>query len=411
MRGISLLVISLILLGAQANAQSLGARNNGKAVGTQAIPASFFGSHMIGALVTSPWVHPINSTAVRMWNGCPKWKDIEAADGIYVWTDFDRCLVAITGADLMYTIGATPAWASSNVGDASCIWGAGTCAPPSTMSKLGDFVASLVNRAAGRIRYWEPWNEFDSTASFDGTHVQLVSMSQQVYNAVHNNCATCLVLNPNVQGNSAAYLPDFWRLGGSAYTDIVGFHGYPWVLTDPVSPETFFTTIWPSYKAAIDSSGMNAKEIWDTESGWGLDTSLTSATLRVGFVARWSLLRWSLGISRAYWYAFDEPNWGTLYSGGALTTAGVAAQQIQLWMVGAVMNVPCKFSGTVWTCGLVRAGGYQAQAVWDTSGNSSYSVPGGYTQYHDLAGGKTTGLGATVTIGTSPILLENKDAF
>ena len=71
------------------------------------------------------------------------------------------------------------------------------------------------------------------------------------------------------------------------------------------------------------------------------------------------------------------------------------------------MSTPCAANGTVWTCGLSRSNGYQALAVWDTAGTSTFSVPSQYTQYQDLEGGTSSVSGSSVTIGTEPILLTN----
>ena len=100
----------------------------------------------------------------------------------------------------------------------------------------------------------------------------------------------------------------------------------------------------------------------------------------------------------------------------SLTPAGIAYRELEKWMVGATVTGPLTQNGTVWTLPFSRSGGYQALAVWNTgttgyNGSSSYTVPSWATQYHDLAGNVTTGLGATVTIGMKPILLENQSAF
>ena len=77
-------------------------------------------------------------------------------------------------------------------------------------------------------------------------------------------------------------------------------------------------------------------------------------------------------------------------------------------MVGSTMNQNCALisgSTIVWTCGLKNSAGVQTQAVWNTSGYSSYTVPSGYAHYKDLAGNTTAISGSTVTIGIQPILL------
>jgi hypothetical protein len=68
---------------------------------------------------------------------------------------------------------------------------------------------------------------------------------------------------------------------------------------------------------------------------------------------------------------------------------------------------PSLFHG-VYTCDLTRPGGYQAQAVWNTDGSSSYIVPSQFIQYRDSAGNTyPIPSNQQVAIGPRPILLEN----
>jgi hypothetical protein len=59
-----------------------------------------------------------------------------------------------------------------------------------------------------------------------------------------------------------------------------------------------------------------------------------------------------------------------------------------------------------YTCPITRPNNYSAWMVWNPSKTVSYPVPSGATQYRDL-NGNTTGLsGGTVSVGSSPILIE-----
>jgi hypothetical protein len=168
--------------------------------------------------------------------------------------------------------------------------------------------------------------------------------------------------------------------------------------------------------------GLDHKLLWDTESSWGGSPSVTDPDFRAAFLARDYLLHWSVGVTRFYWYAWDEPVWGTLWLKGAPPIkASKAYQQVYNWMAGATLPQPCSTNGgttytAVYTCDLTRAGGYQARAVWDTTqtcGNgvcttSNYIPDPMFVRYRDLDGNVTTiSPGQTVRIGAKPILLEN----
>jgi hypothetical protein len=66
---------------------------------------------------------------------------------------------------------------------------------------------------------------------------------------------------------------------------------------------------------------------------------------------------------------------------------------------------------------LVRPQGYQGRVMWyvqtiptggvDWTATTTYKVPAGYTHYVDINGNVFPVVGGTVTVGASPILLEN----
>jgi len=98
--------------------------------------------------------------------------------------------------------------------------------------------------------------------------------------------------------------------------------------------------------------------------------------------------------------------------GGDVCPGGIAVQQIYQWTVGASFYQPCSSVGTTWTCGLTRPNGYQALAVWNSSGiPGDFAVPDGYVQYRMLDGSLVTIDLNNPTIGITdrPVLLENQD--
>lgn len=173
-----------------------------------------------------------------------------------------------------------------------------------------------------------------------------------------------------------------------------------------------------------------SKPLFDTEFSWGENVSFPDPDEREGFVARSLLLHWSSGVDRVYWYSWDAS--GTMWSATSVTgcstpdpsgsgytcESAIAYEQLQNWMLGAAMSSACSATGTVWTCGFTRSGGYQALAVWDTAQScsngacttSKFTVPttATYVHYRDLAGTVHAIVGSTVQIGYRPILLENK---
>jgi hypothetical protein len=248
---------------------------------------------------------------------------------------------------------------------------------------------------------------------FKGDMANLVAQTNALYNSVRANSPNSQVVGMGVDYPDAYYAPGnymdtYWAAGGVKTLDAVAFHGYPHHSNDV--PEIVNTFV-PYVKGALARNGIPASTpIWDTEGSWGDVTesgwNITDPDQQAAWVARSYLLHWSNGVSVFDWYSWDGYPWGALWiSSSGISAAGVAYEQVYNWMVGATMTAPCSASGTIWTCGLTKPGSSQALAVWNTSGNSTYTPAGQYTQYRDLAG-NTYAITGSVPIGIKPILLE-----
>jgi hypothetical protein len=143
-----------------------------------------------------------------------------------------------------------------------------------------------------------------------------------------------------------------------------------------------------------------------------------SLDLEEAFVARYYLVGWSVGFRRLYWYAYDNPSWGTLYdiNTNQLTPAGHAYGTVYGWMVGATMTTPCapvSPSSSIWTCELTK-GNKTRLVVWDSSKTNCnltcttapFAAPAGSTSYQDTRGNAHPVMGGMVPVGSKPILVE-----
>jgi len=95
-----------------------------------------------------------------------------------------------------------------------------------------------------------------------------------------------------------------------------------------------------------------------------------------------------------------------------MTSNGASYQLYYNWLVGATMVQPCQEqSNATWSCTFNKSGGYQAEAIWNTSvpyGNTiTVSVPNEYVQYRDLYGHVYGIKNHQVPIGYTPVWLEN----
>src|ERR1700746_1785764 len=98
-----------------------------------AIPNSYFGITVHNYRSAISWsLSPFSS--FRTWDTDVNWANINPARHTFIWSNLDE-LINITqrrGADLLFTLGRTPSWASAKP-NAKSPYGPGQCAPPANM--------------------------------------------------------------------------------------------------------------------------------------------------------------------------------------------------------------------------------------------------------------------------------------
>jgi|HubBroStandDraft_6_1064221.scaffolds.fasta_scaffold17050_4 hypothetical protein len=415
-----------------------------------AIPSTYMGMHMNGGIDgisgQQPWpVVPFG--AVRLWDADVAWADINSGPSAYDFTKLNSwfSLIPQHGADILYTFGRVPSWASSNPTDTTCGFAPGSCDAPIGLNSDGSgsddvfqqFVTQLVtqsvNSSAGHIKYYELWNEMDNPPSWNGTIQQMVRMNTDAILAIHSLDPSAVILIPStiIEGVIGRNYLQTYLLAAAPFLPSIGavaFHGYVQQSGDPLDPESIVTYINQT-RSILAPTVLGSKPLFDTEASWG-DPSVsnppfTDPDMQSGFLARMYLLQWSESIARFYWYQWNNKRDGILWTpdpnnpagAGTVLAPGVAYGQVYQWLVGTVMSQACSSSGPVWTCELTSTNGYQALAVWDASQScsngqcttSNYSFSSQYVQYRDLAGNTTSITGqSSVPIGAKPILLENQ---
>jgi len=300
---------------------------NPRHAGAQIAPA-FFGMHMTGGVTgAEPW--PVDSfAAVRLWDSNTPWSQLNPKKGVYNWTILDIWMNHAPDhrIDLLYTFGRVPQWASSNPTDTNCATEPGSCDPPNDLNPDGsgtnqhwkDFVTAIAKRSAGRIHYWEMWNEAPNPMRWTGTNAQMIRMVSDARKIIRSIDSTAVILSPSgaVRYTSAldwwsSYLAD----GGGQYADIFAIHGYVQPGTGLPVPERLASFV-STFNNILKQNNQTGKPIWDTEGSWGgtLATGMKDMDMQAGFVTRFYLIHQSIGISRFYWYEWENDFTGTLWS-------------------------------------------------------------------------------------------------
>ncbi len=377
------------------------------------VPSTYFAMHI---LQLSDWP-TVSIGALGKVTGV-LWPYVEPTKGQYNWARLDEFVdeANANGVGLMYSSEGVPPWAAAD--QSTCIsqqyFGSYCTSTVSNLQDWDDFVTQLVTRYRGRIQIYELWNE--PSQRFTGTVDQLVVLTQHEHDIIRSIDSAATILSPGVIAEGSAYLDGYFAAGGTLDIDAVAMHGYSTPTNDIA--EMITQSISTTIKTVMSKYGLSAKPLWNTETSWGGTNrgAITDPELRAAFVARAYFLDWSIGISRFYWYAWDSPVVGTLWTPGSATSeAAVAYEQVRNWITGATMPEPCSINGAasayhaVYTCDVTRSPSYEARAVWNTDGPSTYAAPGQFVHYRDLQGNVfDVPANHQVVIGHKPILLENK---
>lgn len=356
-------------------------------------------------------------TGIRLWDDGVKWAHINTSNGVYDFTALDKFLDDAQAAnmDVLYTFGDTPQFAAVTTPPGTCLQYPYACAPPIDVNADGTgtdayfqaFVTALVTHAAGRIQYYELWNEPDCTCFWSGTNAQLVRMSQDAAAIIRALDPNAKILSPSAHGWSMAnWFDDYVAAGGANYFDIINVHMRGKTGTN-ASPEQFLF-VWGQVQTEVQARNLTSMPIWDDEHGI-LDTDgLTDPDELAGYVARSLILRAAVGgLQRQYVY-----QWDSIAPYGLQNNAsGTAWDQVASWLIGHTIS-PCTASGTVYTCQLDNG-----LIVWDTAktcsngtcSTTSYAYPTKYAWYRVTSNGNPVALtGSTVQIGYKPILLTTQ---
>ncbi len=370
------------------------------------IPVSYFGL----TVQQSAIIADLKYATTRSWDAIPgpDWADSNPSPGVYDFANLDLFIAAnqpsatngLTQArDMIYTLGRTPRWASSNP-TASTPYGPGQCAPPTSLAYWDEYITAVVKHVAGKIKYWELWNEPQNSIYYCGDIPTLVTMSQHARSIIKDIDPDAVILSPGMAGGAEGpvWLNTFLSSGGAATVDAIAIHGY-W---DQVA-EDLLTEV-AEYRAVMATNRLSSLPMWDTE---GSGKLMPSWELQAAFLAKYYLLHWSQGIQRFLWYGYDTvPEWGQLWTAaGGNNESATAYAQTYDWMVGATMSSPCTESDGDWTCQFTRSN-YESMALWNSSATKTVTVPSQFVQYRDLEGTVHPISDHTVTIDNSPILVE-----
>lgn len=377
------------------------------------ISADLFGMHSHTIGYDGSWpavpfaVYRIHDTAGAFW------RDIEPSQDNWNWQQFDRIvdLAGTNNAELLYTLGQTPAWAALYPDADSAYDIPGSPSRPRDMQDWTDYVRAVAERYRGRIKYYEIWNEVDQITFYVGGLDYLVEMAREAHRVIKAVDPTAIVIAPSFVATDYGIdlLDQYLQKGGGELADVINMHLY----LPGITPPEEIPAVVSKIRLVMRNNGQSAKPLWNTESNFGYiqeGQQITGETA-MGYVARAYLVQWHSDVRRHYWYAWENTNFvGIRFvdpATGQPTEATIAYTAIQDWMIGKTMQRCSVSTNNTWVCELRETSGKAIQIAWNRDGIAPYTLPAGAVAMRRLTGERVeVQEGTDIDLSIMPVYIE-----
>lgn len=349
------------------------------------------------------------------------WPNLEPEKGQWKFDTLDKyvAMANLAGVDILLPLAFSPAWASARPTERSA-YRPGYAAEPLDMDNWRNYVRTVGTRYKGRIRAYELWNEMNLKSFYTGTPDKMIEMARIAYETLKQIDPDITVVSPSVTDGDTEWLDTYLAKGGGQYADAIGYHFY----VPKHSPEAMLPVIG-RVQQVMRKYGLANKPLWNTETGWWIKNN--SVTQRIGaaghdwlqlderqaaaYVSRALILGWSAGVSRFYWYAWDNIDMGLIDAADkSIKPAGLAYARTEGWLVGSIIS-GCSETAVRWVCDLKDAEGHPAHIAWREEGSDrEWSIPPAWgAKEIEMLDGQILKLSpgaATIQLGQSPVLIR-----
>lgn len=342
------------------------------------------------------------------------WGALEPEKGQFDWHSLDTWAAqsASHHVQLDYVFVNTPRWASTRP-DEPCPGHRFGCAAPPNLDDFASFVTALVTRYRGRISSYELWNEPNGSGFWTGSPKDMVPLAARAYSIIKQIDPAAIVTTPAVSSSGWPMSHDAWldaylSAGGGKYADVIAWHGYAGRNDRPALPPEGLSDQILALRKVLAKHNMSQMPIWNTEGGWGKDAQLPDESAQAAFLVKWFMINFTNGIARAYWYQWDNPQWGTLWrEGSGETAAGMAAKQVVSWLDGTTAAAPCAPApgSQLWECKLAK-GNQRFVVAWSASGESTLRDVGNVVAATVAGQEREKFKNQPLVITTQPVFLE-----
>jgi len=397
------------------------------------IGIAYFGTHLYRLVLNSGernlqtiWPSS-NIGAIRLWDSGTLWASIAPKPGQWEFGRMDTYVYQATvhKAEVLYTLGGTPRWASARPNE-KCSYGLGCAAEPVRMAHWEEYVRRVVQRYHGRIKAYELWNEpnfsdiprdKNAPGFYTGSVANMVEMARIARKVLDENDHNAVLSTPGFV-NGSDRLELFLEAGGKKYVQAVAYHFY-------AENSDHFARQLLEVRAIMKRQGIENLPLWNTETGVNVlgpgdpPSGIAAHTQRESAekLAQYLILGASMGLEHFYHYAWDTPHGGMLADNGDRLPNLDSYEKVQAWLIGAKMLGCRKVLPHAVMCEGERAGDRFAIAWSDSAGTYSLPAPSGWTAVSlehlldtsaSLYSSKNQGRGDRVELGSEPLYIQYK---
>lgn len=255
------------------------------------------------------WMPKMAAAGVKWVRIFPEWNQIEPSAGTWSWSLVDSMLNAAASNSLnvsgLFLYNAS--WINSNT----------HTFPTNNYPAWSVYVSNVVSHAAGRVRYWEVWNEPENFAT-GGTAADYARVVTNAYAAAKAADPNALV-GLSVASVDVDYLEQALQAGAADHFDYLCVHPYEVLGTVDSGQEAEYMAIVPTLRkmlAAKDPAKWKVP-IWFTEIGEALGGQVTAASQAQDLVKTYAM-GIAQGVSHIEWFEAQDGG----YAMGLLDSSG-----------------------------------------------------------------------------------------
>lgn len=274
--------------------------------------------------IVNPWPEVGASGMGAVWCRCGggstqlgDWPKTAPASGVLDWQRAeDEWEAYYVKESLVPTpiLSYTPQWASK------CPAGENPRSrPPDDLWDYYRFCREISARFAGRIHFWEVWNE-PNIGFFDGTVAQYVDLLKTAAVAVREGAPEAWIVFGGVAGVDIPFLDRAYQFGARDYFDVMAAHPYQWGST---FDDRWFCEKLTNLKSLMDTWDDLGKPVWLNELGWSTADKRVSDADQARLLVQCyvtAMARRDLAVQRIFWFCVKDwggPSYGVYAENGA----------------------------------------------------------------------------------------------